>query len=105
MSGWTPSQAEGERDDEEGVDQSRGLHERHEAASGRASAEKGGPEKGSPEKTAGAADRGPAADPSQAGGGKGAEGSEQGRGRALGRTLRRTWADRARAGAAPGRDA
>ncbi|GAA2434483.1 hypothetical protein [Streptomyces macrosporus] len=31
MSGWTPSQAEGERDDDEGVDQSRGLSERHSA--------------------------------------------------------------------------
>jgi len=31
MSGWTPSQAEGERDDDEGVDQSRGLSERHAA--------------------------------------------------------------------------
>ncbi|MFP8943391.1 hypothetical protein ACLIYM_18425 [Streptomyces fenghuangensis] len=75
MSGWTPSQAEGERDDEEGIDQSRGLHERHEAASRQAAAEKGGPEK-----AASAGEKGPAATPSQAEGGKGAEGAEQDRG-------------------------
>ncbi|GAA3622017.1 hypothetical protein L7D48_06580 [Streptomyces sp. S1A] len=80
MSGWTPSQAEGERDDEEGIDQSRGLHERHEAASRQAAAEKGGPEKGGPEKAASAGEKGPAATPSQAEGGKGAEGAEQDRG-------------------------
>ncbi|MFH0244256.1 hypothetical protein ACGRHY_17975 [Streptomyces sp. HK10] len=62
MSGWTPSQAEGERDDEEGIDQSRGLSERHEAAAKQAATEKGGPEK-----AAGAGE-------------KGAEGTEQDRG-------------------------
>ncbi|MDG9702095.1 hypothetical protein [Streptomyces sp. DH37] len=69
MSGWTPSQAEGDRDDEEGVDQSRGLSERHAAEA--ASEGAGGAEKA-----------GPAATPSQAEGGKGEEGAEQDRGSA-----------------------
>ncbi|SFK76568.1 hypothetical protein [Streptomyces pini] len=72
MSGWTPSQAEGERDDEEGIDQSRGLHERHEAEAAT--------RKGAARKAAGAGEKGPAATPSQAEGGKGAEGAEQDRG-------------------------
>ncbi|MGY1451840.1 hypothetical protein [Streptomyces sp. SS8] len=67
MSGWTPSQAEGERDDEEGIDQSRGLHERHETEA-------------AARKAAGAGGKGPAATPSQTEGGKGAEGAEQDRG-------------------------
>ncbi|WP_101254723.1 hypothetical protein [Streptomyces barkulensis] len=77
MSGWTPSQAEGERDDEEGIDQSRGLHERHEAE---AAARKGAARKGAARKTAGAGEKGPAGTPSQAEGGRGAEGAEQDRG-------------------------
>lgn len=66
MSGWTPSQAEGERDDDEGVDQTRGLSERHAAeAADRKARKEGGAEAGTP---------------SQAEGDKGAEGAEQDRG-------------------------
>ncbi|WP_031509570.1 hypothetical protein [Streptomyces megasporus] len=69
MSGWTPSQAEGERDDDEGVDQSRGLSERH-------SAEKAAEEAGKAKERGGRA-----ATPSQAEGDrKDAEGAEQDRG-------------------------
>ncbi|CAL9424628.1 MULTISPECIES: hypothetical protein [Streptomyces] len=75
MSGWTPSQAEGERDDEEGIDQSRGLSERHEAASAKSAASED-----ASGKAAGKGDEGPAATPSQAEGGRGAEGAEQDRG-------------------------
>ncbi|PJE94151.1 hypothetical protein CUT44_28055 [Streptomyces carminius] len=68
MSGWTPSQAEGERDDQEGVDQSRGLSERHSAER---SAQGGGSAPASAQ----------SGRPSQAEGGRGdAEGAEQDRG-------------------------
>ncbi|MTE19131.1 hypothetical protein F0L17_08315 [Streptomyces sp. TRM43335] len=68
MSGWTPSQAEGERGDDEGVDQTRGLSERHAA------------EAASEKKGAGTGDATPDT-PSQAEGGRtGEEGGEQDRG-------------------------